>query len=190
MQYAIPEGLIVWVIIIVISVVYRSIKASGGNAAMPPRQRGPQNPRQGQHPRPQMPRPIPIMPYQTGGVPPQTVGAGELPPVSQQEIEQVHQELQRELERAFGQVQNVPTAMQPQPIAQQQVPQQQTVAHRQKRQVRSSGSRDAAVRTGGAVMQRPHTQGFSVEKLAQNRTRLREAYLLTELVGRPRAYDI
>ena len=39
-------------------------------------------------------------------------------------------------------------------------------------------------------MQRPHAPGFSVEKLAQNRTRLREAYLLTELVGRPRAYDI
>ncbi|MBR4221079.1 MAG: hypothetical protein IKR81_07990, partial [Victivallales bacterium] len=118
------------------------------------------------------------MPYQTGGVPPQTVGAGEQPPVSQQEIERVHQELQRELERAFGQVQSVPTVTQPQPIAQQQVPQQQTVAHRQKQQGRSSGSRDVAVKTGVAVMQRPHAQGFSVEKLAQNRTRLREAYLL------------
>ena len=144
MQYAIPEGLIVWVIIIVISVVYRSIKASGGNASMPPRQRGPQNPRQGQHPRSQMPRPIPIMPNQAGGVPPQTVGAGGQPLVSQQEIEQVHQELQRELERAFGQVQSVPTAMQLQPIAQQQVPQQQTVAHRQKRHFRRTGGATAA----------------------------------------------
>ena len=178
MQYAGAEGLIVWLVIVVISIVFRAIKASGGSVAMPPKQRNPQIPRQRQGMRPQGMRQMPAVP-QTVVVPRPVPIAGNQPQLSPQELDRAHQALQSELERVFAQGQPMPVA-QPQL---QSVEYQQAASH-------DDGSRHIGGRAPVGTTHTAHVQGLVVEKPLHRLQRLREAYKLTELIGRPRAYDI
>ena len=180
MQYAGDAvGLLVWVVIVLISIIYRAVKASGGSAAMPPRQNNTPLPnRQKQMARGEVPRPMPT------ALRPTSVGLNGAP-LSQQELERVRQTLQSEFERVFAQV--PPTPGLP-PKAQRAEkshaahPQNQAAPCREQVSV-AAGKADM----GG--MPAP-AQGLFAERMLQNRVRLRQAYLLTELIGRPRAYDI
>ena len=182
MQYAGAEGLIVWLVIVVISIVFRAIKASGGTPAMPPKQSNPQNPRQGHGSRPQGMRQMPAVP-QTVVVPRPTPIAGNQPQLSPQELERAHQALQSELERVFAQGQPTPVA----PPQQQRVEYQQVVPQAVSH---DDGSRHIGGRAPAGIAQTAHVQGLLAVKPSQRLQRLREAYKLTELIGRPRAYDI
>ena len=149
---------------------------------MPPKQRGPQIPRQGQGMRTQGQRPMPYT-SQQAVVPRPTPIAGNQPVVSQRELERARQTLQSELEKVFAQV--PPTPVVP--------PQPQRVEHHQAAQQAAShadGERHAPGKASVGEMQPAYVQGLLVENASQKRQRLRQAYLLTELVGRPRAYDI
>ncbi len=190
MQLAGAEGLIIWVVIVVISMIFRAIKASGGSVAMPPKPRGPQNPRQGQPPRPQVPRQMQVSPYQ-GAAPRQGAAYGKQPQVPQQELERVKQELQSEFERVFTQGPHEEAASAPQPMAVSALqteesarPQKRRGAHAERQSHHGVGHTEASV----VVPSRPI--GVVAEMPLQRRQRLREAYMLTELIGRPRAYDI
>ena len=191
MQYAGAEGLIVWVVIVVISMIFRAVKASGGSAAMPPRQRGPQNPRRGQYPRPQVPRQMQVSPYQ-GASPRRTAPYNEHLQIPPLEHERVRQELQSEFERAFTQLPLEEDVSAPQPVAVSVSPQREESTRQQKRQgvhaERQSHygvghTEDNMVVSSGPIR-------VQMEMSLQRRKRLREAYLLTELIGRPRGYDI
>ena len=178
MQYAGDAvGLLVWVVIVLISIIYRAVKASGGSAAMPPRQNNTPLPnRQKQMARGEVPRPMPTAPRPT------SVGLNGAP-LSQQELERAHQALQSELERVFAQGQPTPVA----PPQQQRVEYQQVVPPAASH---DDGSRHIGGRAPAGIAQTAHVQGLLAVKSSQRLQRLREAYKLTELIGRPRAYDI
>ena len=178
MQYAGAEGLIVWLVIVVISIVFRAIKASGGTPAMPPRQRNPQNPRQRQGTRPQGMRQMPAVP-QTVVVPRPVPIMDNQPQFSQQELDRAHQALQSELEKVFAQV--PPTPEVPSRAQRAEKPHHEGGRH--------TGVRNAVKSARGAE-QTVQVQDIGVELASHRLQRLRQAYLLTELIGRPRAYDI
>ncbi len=196
MQYAGAEGLIVWLVIVVISIVFRAVKASGGNVAMPPRRNNtPHSPRQTPIRQGNMPRPMQGMPRSTATVPPPMQVSGSQPQVPPQELERVRQELQSEFERVFAQVPRETGVSAPQPVA-SSAPRQTEQAARQRRQADSHVEHQKL--HGGRGEKKPENVrfvpstpiGVFAEASLQRRRRLREAYLLTELIGRPRAYDI
>ena len=186
MQYAGAEGLIVWLVIVVISVIFRAIKASGGTPAMPPKQNVPRPPRQNQggqgmvqRPIPTVPRPVPIAPRSLPAV-------SNQPQLSQQELERAHQALQGELEKVFAQVPLTPEM----PSQGQKAEKHHQKGAHHEHQTRHEGIRNAAVKSAKGAGQVAYVQGLVSENASQKRLRLRQAYLLTELIGRPRAYDI
>ena len=177
MQYAGDAGgLIIWVVIVLISFIYRAVKASGGSAAMPPKQDNP---------------PLSPRPNQSG----QARARHNLTPVAsprvqskQNEIEQARQALLNELERQ-RQLAGCEEAFEAPEEAlprQPEAPQKTRVPIKHERQYISRNGNEKGDQQDAEVSFSKQT----MENALQRNRRLREAYMLTELIGRPRAYDI
>ncbi len=185
MQYAGDlVGLVIWVGIILISFIYRAVKASGGRTAMPPKQGNmplPSRQNQGERRNPH------------GNVPPV---ASHRAQAKQHEVEQVRQALLNELKRqrelaGYEETIDVPVVAPVDApvevrIQEAEKPHDATVPAKRKRQYisRFGDGKEETQEDASAIPR------LATEYALQRSRRLREAYMLTELIGRPRAYDI
>ena len=177
MQYAGDAvGLIIWVAVVLISFIYRAVKASGGSAAMPPKQgRTPLSPRPN--------RDAPGSVHRNS--PPE---ASPREPSKQHGIEQARRALLKELERqrqlaGYEEAFEEPEEVQPR---QAKVNQKTSVPAKHERQyIPHTGEEKGEQQDADVVLPKQ-----TMENALRRNRRLREAYMLTELIGRPRAYDI
>ena len=183
-------GLLIWIAIVVIGLVIRAIKAIIRKVVMLPQQNNTLRPfRQNQGGQGTVSRPTPAAsrPMTNGYVSLVRPVRDNQPQLSQQGIEHFRHELQNEFGRLFPQMPHTEAVSAPQPVVQTAQEHREGASYAEYQQ--HGVILDGETHENGRVMPSKPI-GVLSETSLQRRRRLREAYLLTELIGRPRAYDV